>query len=495
MDNGKEHQTVIGRPVFRADPHFARLWLRALLRDFQNGWPAMHSVAGVFRNGDLCVEVDSDAMHRVATAMAETMILHPEVLGTINAALDEAITALHQGMHVLPQEGLHACSNEELWAYYQRHESLHESCAALGWPVVLPEQAGGLLEAWVRQRIPDADAVSILLAPDAYTVAEQEQRDFLSLVAEMQHDGRLAREFCARVAASDYDGALAYTDPRWLRRLEDHHRRYCFSEWLLGGARPLSSYLEDIAGALREDLQAATRLAEQENQRVSLAAERERILVRYGCTEAERAFLDALRQALALKPLRRYIQQYALYRFDPVMDEIARRISTAADMARWLLPEEIEGALLRSRGVSADAMRRREASRYVASPQGHWFELLDDEAPAASLDRFDARELRGLTASRGFGRGNVFKLAGAEFMKDVPEGCVLVIDHARPEYTQVFKKAAAVVCEQGGVTSHTALIARELGVPCVVAAKRAAAILRDGMEVEVDANRGIVRLV
>ena len=64
-----------------------------------------------------------------------------------------------------------------------------------------------------------------------------------------------------------------------------------------------------------------------------------------------------------------------------------------------------------------------------------------------------------------------------------------------PDFVPAMKKAAAIVTEQGGITSHAAIVSRELGVPCVIGTKIATRVLKDGDLVEVDANKGIVRKV
>lgn len=62
-------------------------------------------------------------------------------------------------------------------------------------------------------------------------------------------------------------------------------------------------------------------------------------------------------------------------------------------------------------------------------------------------------------------------------------------------YVPVYGKLAAVVTEVGGSLSHAAVVAREFGVPCVVAANVALTVLRDGEMVEVDGAAGVVRRV
>ncbi|MFC7081126.1 putative PEP-binding protein [Halorussus caseinilyticus] len=65
-------------------------------------------------------------------------------------------------------------------------------------------------------------------------------------------------------------------------------------------------------------------------------------------------------------------------------------------------------------------------------------------------------------------------------------GDVLVTDSTDPDWEPVMRKAAAIVTERGGKTSHAAIVSRELGIPAIVGAERATKALRDGDPVTVD---------
>jgi pyruvate,water dikinase len=54
---------------------------------------------------------------------------------------------------------------------------------------------------------------------------------------------------------------------------------------------------------------------------------------------------------------------------------------------------------------------------------------------------------------------------------------------------------SAIITEDGGITCHAAIVARELQTPCVVGCKNALSIFKDGDMVEVNANTGIVKLI
>lgn len=64
-----------------------------------------------------------------------------------------------------------------------------------------------------------------------------------------------------------------------------------------------------------------------------------------------------------------------------------------------------------------------------------------------------------------------------------------------PDVVPAMKMAAAIVTEQGGITSHAAIVSRELGVPCVIGTKIATQVLKDGDTVEVDATKGVVKVL
>ena len=75
------------------------------------------------------------------------------------------------------------------------------------------------------------------------------------------------------------------------------------------------------------------------------------------------------------------------------------------------------------------------------------------------------------------------------------QGEILVAPMTSPDYITALRKAAAVITDEGGITSHAAIVSRELGIPGIVGTKIATQVLKDGDLVEVDAERGIVRII
>lgn len=100
--------------------------------------------------------------------------------------------------------------------------------------------------------------------------------------------------------------------------------------------------------------------------------------------------------------------------------------------------------------------------------------------------------LNGAGASPGIGSGSVKVLGSPKEISKVSEGDVLVAKMTSPDYVPAMKKASAIITDEGGQTSHAAIVSRELGIPCVVGTKTATKTLKDGQFVTVNGTDGNV---
>lgn len=101
----------------------------------------------------------------------------------------------------------------------------------------------------------------------------------------------------------------------------------------------------------------------------------------------------------------------------------------------------------------------------------------------------------GLAASPGLARGRAFVVPGSGSAASAPPGCVLVVRSLSPDLVLAAINAAAIVAGVGGLTCHAAVIARELGVPCVVGIGQAIERVAPGASLVVDGSKGTVSLV
>jgi len=101
--------------------------------------------------------------------------------------------------------------------------------------------------------------------------------------------------------------------------------------------------------------------------------------------------------------------------------------------------------------------------------------------------------LSGLGASPGRASGEVSVVHKLDELDTVGEGDIIVAEMTTPDMVPAMKRAAGIVTDEGGMTSHAAIVSRELGVPAVVGAGNATDRLRDGQLITIDGEKGSVR--
>jgi len=165
------------------------------------------------------------------------------------------------------------------------------------------------------------------------------------------------------------------------------------------------------------------------------------------------------------------------------------------DETHYGAPQDAEWAaavgrtyIVQTRPVTTLRERGKAAPSAPASPA-------PTEAPApasAGVAQAGAGHIlaHGLGASPGIATGTVRVLAAPAEGDKLRQGEVLVTTRTAPDWVPLMRRAAAIVTDSGGMTSHAAIVSRELGIPCIVGARDATRVLRDGMEVTVNAREG-----
>mgnify|MGYP001134073675 CR=1 FL=1 len=107
------------------------------------------------------------------------------------------------------------------------------------------------------------------------------------------------------------------------------------------------------------------------------------------------------------------------------------------------------------------------------------------------LAKIEAKPLLiGEAASLGIASGIVKIIPDATQIGKVEKGDILVAEMTSPDFVPAMKRAAAIVTNRGGRTSHAAIVSRELGIPCIVGTEKATELLKDGQEITVDGSHG-----
>jgi pyruvate,water dikinase len=101
--------------------------------------------------------------------------------------------------------------------------------------------------------------------------------------------------------------------------------------------------------------------------------------------------------------------------------------------------------------------------------------------------------LKGLGASPGIVSGPVRIVEKLDQLDKVEEGDIIVTEMTMPDMVPAMKRAVGIVTDEGGMTSHAAIVSRELGVPAVVGTGSATRQLRDGQQITMDGDKGTIQ--
>lgn len=191
---------------------------------------------------------------------------------------------------------------------------------------------------------------------------------------------------------------------------------------------------------------------------------------------------------------------FHIYMGSAFLQEIGKRKGYTLDQLKYTTGFELESLFTNGNPSPKELDNRKSGSVFVATPKGFYVGTGPDVEKTRQVMwgekvEQDIKDFRGLTASLGKVMGRVRIIKSVDEIGKIIKGEILVAVMTRPDYVPAMKKAAAIVTNEGGVTSHAAIVSRELGIPCIIGTKIATEVLHDGDLIEVNANHGKVSIL
>jgi len=183
-------------------------------------------------------------------------------------------------------------------------------------------------------------------------------------------------------------------------------------------------------------------------------------------------------------------------------NEAARRAKFNPDFIMEVTIPEMIDFLRKGKPLPGEKEMERRVKNYAMVVKNGRTTLITDEEKIKSLAekyymRVEKAEIiQGIIACLGGtikGRAKIC-LDKSEIGK-VKSGDILVANFTTPDFVPAMEKAAAIVADQGGLSSHAAIVSRELGVPCVMATKNGTRIIHDNDLIEVNAKTGVIKIL
>lgn len=318
----------------------------------------------------------------------------------------------------------------------------------------------------------------ILTSPSEFDEVDYEFNDWLKLLAQAQ--------------LSEYN-------------INKHLKRYT---WLVAHTYNQKIIMEMMNNRFGQDKKKLLELQHEFNDKVnykkSLLSSRRGLLKRINNPEA--AYLSWLFRELSVERMRLKggwagsdFYYYSLFR------EIERRTKIfLSDLYSCYRVDEVIKALRSGEHVRENELQRRKRAYVLCLNNGLIYFKSGTVAvkiAEQALEKFHSiskTELTGQIACLGkaLGKAHIVIPGNLDMLlhdlKSFQQGEILITTMTQPNMVPIMKKAAAIVTDEGGITSHAAIISREFKIPCIVGTQRATKIFRNGDQVMVNADSGTV---
>lgn len=210
------------------------------------------------------------------------------------------------------------------------------------------------------------------------------------------------------------------------------------------------------------------------------------------------SLIRSIRKNAYMREYRKPLAVQALFYERILLQEFAHRLNITVKELKFLLPDEIETSL-KAGNINKEMIQERMSECVLDLRRDNYKFFVGIEA-VTLLDEIknklvEKENVKGLAACPGYVTGMVRVIKTIKDAGEFKQGEIFVGTATSPELIQFLKKAAAIVTDEGGLTSHAAIVSRELHVPCIVGTRDATKIFKTGDEVEVDAKQGIVKKI
>ncbi len=226
----------------------------------------------------------------------------------------------------------------------------------------------------------------------------------------------------------------------------------------------------------------------------------ERLITGLKPSSSDLEYLKMAKRFVYIKDARDDFRRESVYYAGALYKEIAKRMNISIVDLSFLQESEMDDFLSGKKTISKPIIQQRKKGFVLYLDKNNELVCLEGDNIQTALKAFNLlpqeevlQEIRGRTASKGKASGTVAIVKGIKDLKKVKKGNILVAVTTHPDYVSAMRISAAIVTNEGGITSHAAIVSREYGIPCIVGTKIATKILKDGDLVEVDADKGTVK--
>lgn len=181
---------------------------------------------------------------------------------------------------------------------------------------------------------------------------------------------------------------------------------------------------------------------------------------------------------------------------DIVLKGIAKSKNLSYELIKYTTPREII-----NNDLNKTILNQRKEISVQMVKDNKYLVFQDKEAKEVDSliisleEKVSSKEVKGSPAYKGKVKGIARVILYRKDLDKIKEGEILVTPMTEAFYTPYLKKVKGIVTNEGGITCHAAIISREMKIPCIIGTRNATKILKTGDRVELDAKKGIVKII
>ncbi|MFA6050780.1 MAG: PEP-utilizing enzyme [Candidatus Paceibacterota bacterium] len=288
---------------------------------------------------------------------------------------------------------------------------------------------------------------------------------------------------------------------RWLQKFQHIPVNFCEEPWIMDDAKKMLSEF------LKKDCKKIA--AEQKRNHGQKIKEKKNLLKQIKDQMVENLSY-AIAKGTIFNEFRKNIFSRVSLEYRDVFSELASRggskdwrdcfYLTSDEMLDLASGKKINLSVLKKKRMVAGSMSDFDANVKVMN-KALLKKFVDDLPQTLKTNgkenekRSGISEVRGTVANKGKITGVAKIVRNRKEFEKFKQGDVLITAMTSVDFVPIMSIAAAFVTNEGGITSHASIVSREMNKPCIIGTKIATEVFRDGDLVEVDAEKGIVKLI
>ncbi len=341
----------------------------------------------------------------------------------------------------------------------------------------------------LKQNIPEKEIqqiISILAMPDEETFSHQAEKSVLRIAARIQKKGLPIEK--------------AFTDAEIAEMVQNHLDEYY---WITCNYFTYSGLGQHnlemlINSALTQKETPEEKLHAFEKQSKTTQIEKETLKNKYSINHKTLFYFQLLQRVTMFYDNRKKAQMHGFYSMGRILKELAKRAEIDFDLAKYIFPHEITKLITKE--ISPQELYQRRKHTYIDYETLPPKILVGEEAASAEeklwkMVTLSQNELNGACANPGTVIARARVIRSTKHLSQLQKGEILVTGMTSPEYVPALGKAVGIITDDGGITCHAGIIARELKLPCIVGTKTATRRIKTGDLLDLRAHHGTVRVL